>query len=450
MIVIKRRLIFWLIKAYIKRWGRAILVAFLLGLVIFFLVRPLLFIAISKITTDTKETIGVVGSYTLDSLPPDIFHLVSRGLTKVGDDGAVKPDLASSWNIKDGGKTYIITLQHGLYFSDGTSVIAKHISLAFSDVTEEKPDDYHIIFHLKQPYAPFLVTLSRPVFASGFVGIGNYKIGHIIFNGSFIQSLTLIPSSNGPTRIYQFYPTQDALKIAFALGEISTAQDLTDISFQYASFANFPNVSVDKHISYNQLVTLFYNTQDSNLSDKKLRDALSYAIPNTFSQGERAYGPFSPLSWAYQVTNQHNFDATHAKLLLDASYGDGSKLPTLTISTLSRYQAIARIMQSSWQALGIQTKIDVVEGVPQNFQVYLGDFTLPKDPDQYTLWHSYQTNNISNFNKNPRIDKLLEDGRKTNDKSERQKIYADFQKYLADEEPATFLYFPYLYTISRK
>jgi peptide/nickel transport system substrate-binding protein len=51
--------------------------------------------------------------------------------------------------------------------------------------------------------------------------------------------------------------------------------------------------------------------------------------------------------------------------------------------------------------------------------------------------------------KNLRIDKLLEDGRKTVNINERKKIYADFQRFLLDDMPASFLYFPYEYTVTR-
>jgi len=79
----------------------------------------------------------------------------------------------------------------------------------------------------------------------------------------------------------------------------------------------------------------------------------------------------------------------------------------------------------------------------------LGEFPVLSDPDQYTLWHSSHDTNITKY-KNLRIDKLLEDGRQVIDLEERQKIYADFQKYLLDDMPAIFLYFPYTFTISRK
>ncbi len=447
--VIKRRLIIWLVKAYIKRWGKIILLSFLIGLGVFFLLQSFLFSFIHQLTIDNKQTIGVVGSYTIDSLPSSFLSEVSRGLTKVDDKGDVKPDLATSWKILDSGKTYEVTLNTKERFTDGTPLTSKEIAVSFSDVKIDRPSDNRIVFHLRDPYAPFLITLSRPLFKSGFVGIGNYKIAHIKFNGSFIQSITLAPTRSGTTEIYQFYPTDDALKIAYALGEVSIAKNLPNIDFQNTSFTSFPNTQIEKSTNYTVLVTLFYNTQDKDLSDKKLRDALSYALPNEFKEGNRAYSPFPSTSWAYLLTNAHNQDTTHSKLLLDASFGKDSKLPSFTISTEPKYQELARELQKAWKTIGIETKIQVVTAVPSSFQMYLADFNVPKDPDQYSLWHSYQPNNITHFNNSQRIDKLLEDGRKTIDKNERMKIYADFQKYLIDEQPATFLYFPYSYTLVR-
>src|SRR5260221_13518385 len=141
-------------------------------------------------------------------------------------------------------------------------------------------------------------------------------------------------------------------------------------------------------------------------------------------------------------------DTEHALVLLDGA-GGVKNLPEFTIHTLSKYMLAAKIVQNAWDKIGVKTKIVVVQDIPQHFQIFLGDFTVSKDPDQYTLWHSYQSNNITNF-KSPRIDKILEDGRKTLAQDERVKIYSDFQKYLLDEQPATFLYFPYLYTVTRK
>lgn len=449
---IKKRLLFWLIKAYIQKWGKAIIGFFLLGLIIFFILQAFLVSFITKITSENKEVIGVVGTYTVDNLPMPILELISKGLTMVSPDGTIHPGLASSWTISDSGTTYTFTLKKDLMFSDGTPFTSKEIPTSFAGVKIIKPNDTTIIFHLKEPYAPFLVTVARPIFRNGFVGIGEYKVKNISLNGSFVQSLSLTNIQNQSiSRIYQFYPTEDALKVAFALGEISVAQGLSDISFQNTSFVHFPNAEITKRVTYNTLVTIFYNTTDKDLSDAKLRDALSYTIPNTFSEGQRAYTSVDPLSWAYQNSNPHNQDLTHAKLLLEASAGTNAKnYPKLIIATLPKYEDLAKKVQVLWEKIGIRSTITIVPTTPSSFQVFIGDFHVPQDPDQYTLWHSHQDNNITNLNNDVRIDKLLEDGRKTLDQSARQKDYFDFQKYLNNDQPATFLYFPYSYTVKRK
>ena len=50
---------------------------------------------------------------------------------------------------------------------------------------------------------------------------------------------------------------------------------------------------------------------------------------------------------------------------------------------------------------------------------------------------------------NPKIDKLLEDGRKENNKEERKEIYHDFQRFLVEDCPAVFLHELATYSISR-
>ncbi len=448
---LKKRLIFWLLKAYIKKWGKIVVLFFFIGLIIFFI----LLYAFQYMTTKiiiSKKTIGVVGAYTIDNLPDTILLDISRGLTKIDSSGIAQKDLANSWKVKDNGKTYVLQLQKNIAFSDGSDFTADQIHESFSDVKIDRPDQYTMVFHLKEIYSPFLVTLSHHIFKNDFIGIGDYKVQSIKLNSNFIESLSLVNTKDGRIqKTYQFYPTQDALKVAFALGEISVAKDITDLSFKTAAINTFPNVLLQKNIQYNQLVTVFYNTQDKNLSDKRLRDALAYALPNSFSEGERAHSPLSPKSWAYQADTVHTQDLTHAKILLDASGFDvkATNKNPLLLTVQAKYKQTAEEVIASWKKIGIHGKLDISDTVPSTFQVFLGDFNVPKDPDQYSLWHSYQGNNITNY-KNLRIDKLLEDGRKTLEQSSRVKIYADFQKYLADDQPASFLYFPYAYTVSRK
>ena len=457
MVVVRRRLIFWLIKAYIKKSGKTVILSFLLGLVIFFAV-----VFSSRYFTHLlpsltrRQTIGIVGAYTQDNLPPAIVDKLSEGLTVVDANGVIKPGIAASWDIMDNGKTYKFHLKQNQHFNNGKLVTSKTINYDFSDVTEERPDDNTIVYKLKDAYAPFLVTVSRPIFEEGFAGVGDYDLEKIKLNGNFVQSLTLIAVHDRQAIIdYEFYPTDDALKTAYMLGEVTEVDGITSTASDSLSLQNFSNTTITKKADYTQLITLFFNNEDNNLSDKKVRLSLTYALPDTFKEGKRAYLPYPPNSVYFNndQVDDYKQDFAHAKLLLlpdQNSSGSGQKAPTnITLKTLKQYRPAANAIAAAWKNLGITTKIEEVEGIPNDYQTFLGDFSIPNDPDQYTLWHSDQANNITHY-KNLRIDKLLEDGRKTDGQDQRKKIYADFQKYLLEDAPAAFLYFPDVYTIERK
>lgn len=450
----RRRLITWLLKAYLKKWRKTIFISFVIGLVVFFILKFGVNYFIPLIPFTQQQTIGLMGAYTTDNLPPTILINVSKGLTKTVENDSVQPDLASSWNIQNNGKKYVFHLKKNISFSDGTKFTSDQIKYNFLNVSVEKPDPYTIVFNLKNAYSPFLITVSRPIFKNGFVGIGDYKVNTLNLNGNFIQSLSLV-SVTGKNKeiIYQFYPTENSLKTALALGDVDKIMGLRNLAIKNNQFSSFKNLLVSKYVNYSSLVTIFYNTQDKTLSDKRLREALTYAMPDKFVFGQRNYGPFSPKSWAnenYSSTYQQDFQ--HAKLLLGESGSSTSgAMLKIELKTLERYKLLAYQIKSLWAKIGVEANIQIVDTLPANFQAFLGEFNVTKDPDQYTLWHSSQINldNITNY-KNLRIDKLLEDGRQTDDISERKKIYSDFQKYLLDDAPATFLYFPYEYEITKK
>jgi peptide/nickel transport system substrate-binding protein len=450
---VNKRLLFWLFRAYLQKWGKVLLFSFIAGLIIFLTLISASGFILKLIPLEKKVSIGYIGAYRIDSLPRPIQQKLSRGLTKVLDDGTVKPDVASSWQVKDNGKTYVFTLRGDVYYSDGQRLTAKSVPYDFSGVKKEVLGERTISFHLQDQYAPFLVTVSRPIIRKGFVGVGDYTIQNVELNGEFVKSLSLVSKKNKLlVERYTFYPSEDALKIAFSLGEITRAIGLTSTTFLDTDFANYKDVSIAKSTDSTSLVTLFFNNSDPVLSDPKLRNGLSYALPESFAHGDRSFLPYAHnfLYTSNEGIEKHQ-DFTHANLLLNAGKEQASTGAHLkiTLKTLSKYRPTAEAIAEAWKQVGVDATIEEVDGRPDTFQAYLGDFFLSRDPDQYTLWHSTSANNITHF-KNTRIDKLLEDGRKTVDQTERKSIYADFQKYLLAESPAAFLYFPYEYTIERK
>ena len=156
------------------------------------------------------------------------------------------------------------------------------------------------------------------------------------------------------------------------------------------------------------------------------------------------------VKWAYsQKLRLYKYDTETAQKILSKSPLSSASSELILTSTPDLLNTAQKIVDS-WNKIGIPSKVRVDSTVPSDFQVLLHTLPIPSDPDQYIHWQSTQENtNISRYS-SPKIDKLLEDGRKTLDKDQRTKIYADFQFYLVDDAPAIFLYYPKHFTIRRK
>lgn len=447
MATLKRRYYAWLIKAYFKKMRRTIISSLVLGILIFFAIIGLINYYFRPLIFKTTENIGYTGTYTIQTIPKEILNQISYGLTKVEPNGQVLPSASSSWTIT-GDKMYVFKIRPGTKFHNGEELTSKNVNYNFEDVEIKAIDKYTIQFVLKNPYSPFLTTVARPIFGKNLSGIGKYKMENIDVNGGFVRSITLIDttSKNKKRKIY-FYPTQRALKVAFLLGEVSKIYGLSSTGIDNTDLSKWSKVKSQGYINYSSLISIFYNSNDSVLNNKKVRQSLNYALPATVDMGERAFGPIPPDSVYFSQSPTYKIsDIELSKTLLSSLKEPVNS--TLTISTTDEYQKVAQEVQKAWEKIGIKTKIKIVQDIPSDFQIFIYKIKIPEDPDQYVLWHSDQPNNITHY-KNLRIDKLLEDGRSITDVEKRKKLYADFQKYLTDDVPASFYYFPREYNLTK-
>ena len=449
--MLRRRYYAWLLRAYIKKWKNAILLSLTFGGLIFFLLLNTFRLYISPFLQSDVNKIGYSGTFTIDTLPDSILEKISYGLTRIEKNGEIKPAAASSWEIKNNGKEYVFTLKKKQRLHNNEELTSYNLPFDFKDAKKKPLDRYRVSYLLKKPYAPFLALVSKPILVKGMYGLGPYKIASSELNANFVKSLVLenIKETHKKDLTY-FYPTEKALKIAFVLGEVDYVIGLSDLSFNDTTFALWNTANAKKSITYGKIVSVFYNNNDTYLSNKKIRQSLNYALPEDFKElGERAYVSYSPQSIYYSKPAHYQIGETEiAKTLLASSNVDPKEIQ-LTITTTKNFEPVAKIVQDSWKKLQINVSIKILDEVPAEFQVLIRSLKIPKDPDQYTIWHSAQKNNIAHY-KNLRIDKLLEDGRITIEQGERIPIYADFQKYLLDDAPVSFLYYPAEYTLQRK
>ncbi len=205
-----------------------------------------------------------------------------------------------------------------------------------------------------------------------------------------------------------------------------------------------------------------------------MRQALSYAINKQelvdgvlMGLGQVATGPYKPGTWQYNPdVKRYPYNPQRArKLLRQAGWSDsdgdgivdkdGQPLAFTIITNQGNDQRIkaAEIIQRRFAQVGVKVKIRVIEWAsllkefitPRRFDAVVMGWTIPNDPDSYNVWHSSKTApgklNFIGY-KNSRVDELLEQGRHTLVRRQRKKIYDEFQRILAEEQPYTFLFVP--------
>lgn len=418
-----------------------------LGLAILVILSLVLLVVLwPKFYRPTILSEGIAGMYTNRNLPSIVTNLISQPLIVLDKSGKPQPQLVSGWQVNNDATVYTFKLKDNLFWDDGTKVKSSDIKFNLRDVAASYPNDSTIEFKLADSFNPFPTLLTMPVFkGDSLIGIGKYQVLKTEMNRGVITKLTLKPGTGDlPLLIIRFYGDEKTARTAFELGEVASL-----IGFNEAGdLKGQPSVNIKKSANYNKLVTIFYNTKDPILSEKNFRKALSFATPRVDTE-EIARTSMPDQSWAFndQLKEQVG-DMQLAKTYLGKVNAGKDSIITLTVTPA--LSSLGEKIIQSWKQIGISAVLRVESGIPQNFQALLISQSIPTDPDQYALWHSTQTNtNLSKYD-SKRADKDLEDGRKMSKVDARREKYVDFQKVLADDTPATFLYFPKTNVIYRK
>lgn len=413
----------------------------------------LIIILITSVTVYFKDKIfkptvveGLVGTYQDVDLPEVVNNLLSEGLMKTDKTGSPSANLIESWEVSKDGKEYTLILKNNLKWVDGTKIVSSDVDLKLPDINVSYPDEKTLKINLIDNFSPFLSLLAKPIFKKNSqIGLGPYKISRIQKDIIFVKRLNLVSMDKKmPEVVIKFFPNEKIARNALKLGEISLILGVGDVK----DLAGQKTLKLVQRTNFNQIVTIFYNTQDKILSDENFRLALSLGAPSILGQFE-AKTSIAPTSWAFNSEVKDYLDNPgQAKNYLKKV--ENGKDSTITLTTTNSLEDIGERVVDTWKKQGIKAVLRVESGIPQNFQALLIAHNIPSDPDQYSLWHSTQKlTNISQF-ANPRLDKDLEDGRKSQDKEIRKARYYDFQKVLLDYAPATFLYFPKYNIILRK
>ncbi len=442
-----------------------------------------------------------------DSASSDINGQVYSGLVRYNKDLELEGELAESWEISDDGLTITFHLRQGVKWHDGQPFssadvlftyqmyVAPETPTAYAEsyrqvASAEAPDPLTFRVTYEKPYAPALGSwgiaihpkhlldgqeLVKSPLSRAPVGTGPYRFSEwrpgervvLVANEDYFEG-----RPNIDRVVYRVIPDQSTMFLELQAGGLDF-MGMTPI--QYTTQTDTPafkkNFNKFRYIAFGYTY-LGYNLKKELFKDKRVRQALSYAVNKQeiidgvlLGLGQAATGPYKPDSWVYNPNViQYGYDATKAKQLLAAAGwtdrdGDGvldkdGKPFAFTIVTNQGNDLRVKsgeIIQRRFKDVGIDVKLRVIEWAtflkefinPGNFDATILGWSSGPEPDQYNIWHSSKTGprqlNFIGY-KNPEVDELLEKGRRTFDQQERKRYYDRFQEILAEDQPYTFLY----------
>ena len=365
---------------------------------------------------------------------------------------------------------------------------------SFQDIKEIKIIDKQTIqFKYQKPYAPALLKLGtgiipkhilkdKDIRTSDFkrrpIGCGPYKIE----DWQTDQHITLVSFDDYfegrpfiDRYVMRIIPDQAVQFLELVTGSIDY-MNLTPYQYSYRTQTKKFKERFDKYKYLDYAYTYIgYNLKDELFKDKRVRCALSRAVNKEniidgvlMGLGEECTGPFLKGSYAYnEEAKRYPYDPKKAmELLEDAGWydtdnngildKDGREFSFKLIINQGNKQRedIATLIQHDWEKIGIKVEVQTIawaafinEFIDKgNFQAIILGWTLPIDPDAYNVWHSDSTKegglNFIGY-KNKEVDRLLEEGRETFDQDKRGIIYRKIHEIIAEDQPYTFLYFPY-------
>jgi peptide/nickel transport system substrate-binding protein len=429
----------------------------------------------------------------IDAQSERVDSLIFDDLLSRGDDLNVAPGLAERWEVPDP-LTYIFHLHRGVRFHDGRALTGRDVKWTFDSLLQGKirstkaavykfvdhidaPDDFTVIFHMKEQDATLLWNLSDGAIGIVPEGSGEEMTQHPMGSGpfKFVSAETdreVVVERNDDywgeraklARV-RFAVVPDATTRALELRKGSGDVDINSLTPDTVlTLTSEPNLEVE-HAPGTRLAYMGFNLRDSLLKEARVRQAIAYALDRRpiiaylwRGQAQPARSVLPPQSWAYDGSvPAYDHDINKANQLLDAAgypAVNGVRFHlAMKTSTDENTRLMVAVMQQQLREAGIVLDIRSFEFATFFADVQHGAFQLyslrwiggNEDPDifEYAFHSSKFPPNGANrgFYSNPKLDGLIDQARRAIDPAVRKPLYAEVQGILAQDLPYIDLWY---------
>jgi len=418
-----------------------------------------------------------------------VYNNVYGKLVDIDSKFNIVPQLALSWDVKDGGKTYVFKLRRGVKFHDGSDFNAESVKWNFermrdpalasprrSEIAPVKEvkvvDPYTAEITLTAPFTPFLSVLTdragmmvskaaveklKDDFARNPVGTGPFQFVEWVkddhlkikrFDGYWDKDKVYLDEI-----LYRPIPDSSVRFTAMRTGQIDVMHQIHPKDIAAAKTERGLKVS-DIPSLWWQAIHL--NTQVAPFTTKALRQALWYAVDRSVIQrvvyqghGSPAWSPFPPSMWAQDrdFTDWKRDPAKAKAKLAEGGMANGFSF-TLKSWTNPTFIQEMQVVQAQLKDVGVDMKIEQLEFgklladlTSHNFVALRIGWSGRPDPDGnvYNQVHSKGSGNYVRY-ANAKVDELLDAARAESNQDKRRTAYFQVTRLVAEDAPYIWLH----------
>ncbi len=360
----------------------------------------------------TPEPTTLTNAFNSATTVGELGTKVYDGLLEYDGDLNPKPSLATEWSISADGKDVTFKLRHDVKWHDGKPFTSADVQFSIFDVLKtnhprgpgnfgsvqsiDTPDDYTVVLHLAQPYPPMMKafsSLDAPILPKHLYAgtdlrnnpYNNKPIG----TGPFMfkdwqrgDTITLERNPNywRPNRpyldriIYRFINDPATRAAALESGEVQVASfgAIAATEMRRLEKAGIVSIPLGGYQALAPVAMLTFNTVDPPFNDKRVRQAVAYAIDRKFIIEKIFFGfgvpAVGPISSVFKGQGLFTDDVIHfdvpdrikrATALLDEAgfkpKADGTRLDaTLDIGPIGdEYRRMGEYIKQALKQIGI-------------------------------------------------------------------------------------------------
>jgi len=424
------------------------------------------------------------------------YLLMYNALTIMGPLPQVRmyPDLAKSWEISKDGREYIFSLREGVKFHHGKELDSGDVKYSIERVMNPATrspraytyrwidsvntlDKYHVKIKLKEPFGPFLTTLTIttcPIIPAGWEPTPTKPAPG---TGPFVFKSFVPNESTELTRFDKYWefddktgdrlPYLDGIIVKKIVEETVRWTALRAGDLDYIQHPPARVVLQEQKTPTPGVVVIlpnpvgncliYFNVSKPPFDNKKVRQAVAYAMNKQEIIHAAFWGlgevinnqPFLNRSRLNIPVQDREFDLAKAKqLMAEAGYPNGFKTEFLEYS-YTMVTEPCQVLIGQLKQIGIEGTMEVIDRAPYYAKMRKGEFNISVtsdterlDPDDayYMRLHSseLEKNNWSRYS-NKELDESLEKGRTTWNWEERVPIYRKVVEIIKEDLPILYL-----------